>query len=248
MKKKVAILLIILMFMSVITGCWDRIEINDIAIATIAALDKGDNGNLQMTLMISIPKEIQSGGSSSGSSNKKNYILISGEGDTVMDAFEKIQKKTSRNLFLSHLKVLIIGEKLLRTQSTKTKAVVNEKGVEMNIQIKSDSIIFESSSKLDLSQHAAVHYIEKIESDYVKHLLDSSLKRIQLDYGTDILGFGKVVYNENSKLWREKYVKIWDDEFRKIKVNITPIIQIPRIGFDTKPATIPEKEFLKVED
>ncbi|HEX2927762.1 MAG TPA: hypothetical protein VHP38_16130 [Ruminiclostridium sp.] len=69
MKVKIAFLLILSITMTVLSGCWDRVELSDIAIATIAALDKTENNKLQLTFVILIPRQFQqssSGGSGSG--------------------------------------------------------------------------------------------------------------------------------------------------------------------------------------
>lgn len=400
MRKRVSLILIICILMSLVTGCWDRVEISDIAIASIAALDKTDNDKTRLTLVIIIPRQFQQGGASGSPSNKKDYIQISGEGDTVMDAYEAIRKKSSRNLFLSQLKVLVIGEKLaragiadsldffsrqrdsrlskvivftknlnellnadsgldrllsdtikeelafnihknlslrdfldmlteegidpmgvevemvnmtegensdtsekscgitglavfhndklvgwldnkessgiyiligkakdynfsinipeehgggnigllLRTDKSKIKATIKNNKVEFNIILKADSIIYESGSKLDLSDHKSVHYIEKLESNYIKNIAESALSKIRGEYGADIIGLGKKLYNKNPQLWIKKYDKVWKDQFGKTTINIIAEMHIPRLGLDTKSATLHERDFVKVED
>jgi spore germination protein KC len=94
-------------------GCWDRTEINDLAIVTGTALDLAENGDLICTLHIAVPaspeRSIDGGGA-----NKGNYYVITAEGKSGNEIHRKLQKKSSRLLFLSHRSVVFIGERLAR--------------------------------------------------------------------------------------------------------------------------------------
>ena len=68
-------LLIILVLSFLITGCYDRKELDDLAYAIALGIDKGDEKNLDITYQIAIPLKIS--GADSKSRKRKLYKLYS---------------------------------------------------------------------------------------------------------------------------------------------------------------------------
>jgi spore germination protein KC len=92
------------------TGCWDRIEINDIALVMASSIDLDDNGKYVGALQMVIPAR-QIGNTSQ---NAKPYFVESGTGDNIQQMIASEQPKLSRRLFVAHRRVVFIGEKLAR--------------------------------------------------------------------------------------------------------------------------------------
>lgn len=109
------LLLILLVFCCLtLSGCWDRIEINDLAIVSGAAIDLGNKKN-EITLSVQILSPRALSGSQGGSSySTKMAIVRSAQGINIADAMSKLQKKLSRKIFLGHCKVYIFGERLAK--------------------------------------------------------------------------------------------------------------------------------------
>ena len=110
--KKIGILLLIIMNTVLLSGCWDRIEINDIAIVTAVGIDKMDDGDICLSLLIPVPKMLSSVGG--GAEDKTSTILVSERGKGTVDAFRKVQDKLPREIMFSHIRVIVIGERLAR--------------------------------------------------------------------------------------------------------------------------------------
>ncbi|WP_342046833.1 Ger(x)C family spore germination protein [Bacillus sp. OTU530] len=111
--KRIFTLLIVIV--PLLTGCWSRQEVNDVAIVLGVALDKAKNGNLLLTLQIAVPKA--SGGASEAnqaSGTTKSTMMVSAEGASIIEAYRIIQEKISREVFFAHGRVIIVGEKLAR--------------------------------------------------------------------------------------------------------------------------------------
>ncbi|KRF43697.1 Ger(x)C family spore germination protein [Paenibacillus sp. Soil787] len=103
----------ILLIPLVITGCWDRMEINDIGLVMGTGLDLLEDGNIRATLQISVPSpSSQTTGGSSKEGDR--FFLISEVGKSLSDLEQKLQQKMSRTLFFSHRSVILIGESLAR--------------------------------------------------------------------------------------------------------------------------------------
>lgn len=97
-----------------LTGCWDRTEVNDLALILASGIDKGENNNIELSTQIYIPQASQGGqgsGMSSGSSSSQSFVR-SAEGETIADAMARLQEELPRKVFWGQNEVLIIGEEL----------------------------------------------------------------------------------------------------------------------------------------
>ncbi|AFC32877.1 germination protein, GerC family [Paenibacillus mucilaginosus 3016] len=102
-----------------LTGCWNRVEVNDLALIMAAGIDKKDEDGIELTAQIFIPKSggaQQGGGSTSGSGGAQGQTLVrTGRGVTIADAMSKLQEALPRKIFWGHTEVFIIGEQLARS-------------------------------------------------------------------------------------------------------------------------------------
>jgi spore germination protein KC len=98
-----------------LTGCWSRIEINDLAIVSIVALDREEDGALRVSLQIIIPQRISHPGAAGPSGDKPPVVVVSGTGRTMLDTIRKLQLQLPRRVFLAHANVILIGERLAET-------------------------------------------------------------------------------------------------------------------------------------
>lgn len=106
--------LILIVILPLLTGCWSRTEITDIAIVLGIAIDRLENEQIQITLQIAVPKAIGTSESGQGSGATKSTIMISAKGKSIMEAYRIIQEKLPREVFFAHSRVIIVGEELAR--------------------------------------------------------------------------------------------------------------------------------------
>ncbi|QFF99059.1 Ger(x)C family spore germination protein [Psychrobacillus glaciei] len=106
MKKGIFILLILILFLS---GCWDKRELNELAITVGIGLDKIDDEYL-VTAQVAVPSEL----SSKGGAGHSQITIYQGKGTTVYEAIRQLTKSSPRIIYLGHLQMLIIGESLAR--------------------------------------------------------------------------------------------------------------------------------------
>ncbi|MED3994208.1 Ger(x)C family spore germination protein [Peribacillus frigoritolerans] len=115
--KSVLLLLVICGTTPFLSGCWDRIEITDLAIVTAAAIDKNDNDHIELSVQVFIPSSISSGGGQGGSSQGGSGVTTMvryEKGANISDALSKLQSKLPRKIFWGHCKVFVFGEKLAK--------------------------------------------------------------------------------------------------------------------------------------
>ncbi|NBD28020.1 Ger(x)C family spore germination protein [Paenibacillus glycinis] len=110
-------MLLLLLFVPLLSGCWDRVEMNDISFFMASGLDLSEDGRLKTTIQVPIP----AGGGSGGESGKastgtfgKTYYAVSAIGTNIFDAERQIQQKNSRHFFKGQRRVVFIGEALAR--------------------------------------------------------------------------------------------------------------------------------------
>lgn len=119
LNNKILFLLKSFAFFAIIGGvilllasCWDRVETNDLAIITAAGIDNSEDGQVELSFQIFIPKVSGAGtetGGVSGSSGQKTMVM-SHKGKNISDALSKIQAELSREIFWGICKVIIFGE------------------------------------------------------------------------------------------------------------------------------------------
>ncbi|WP_178023269.1 Ger(x)C family spore germination protein [uncultured Paenibacillus sp.] len=95
----------------VLTGCWDRIEVNDVAFVLATSTDM-EQGQVRSTAQIALPSSMGGAGSQGGgggTSGSKTYLMVSQTAPTPYQASKSIQSNLSRILNFSHRRVTIIG-------------------------------------------------------------------------------------------------------------------------------------------
>ncbi|CAI6085558.1 Ger(x)C family spore germination protein [Cohnella sp. JJ-181] len=111
-------LLWVLFIVPLLGGCWDRVEMNDIAFFMATALDRTDKGELKVSIQIPISAGAgggEGGKTSTGGILGKTYYVVSSTGFNIHDAERKTEMKMSRHFFKGHRRVVIIGEKFARS-------------------------------------------------------------------------------------------------------------------------------------
>jgi spore germination protein KC len=105
-----------LSFLSVflLTGCWDRTEINDVAIVVGKAVDLDENGNFMISVQIPIVSLIGGPSGGGGGGNEKKYMIETETGETIREAIGKMQDRLPRQLRFSHRRIIVLGEEYAR--------------------------------------------------------------------------------------------------------------------------------------
>jgi spore germination protein KC len=103
-------MLVLILGLLLETGCWNRRELNDLAIVTALGVDKAERG-YHVSVQVVDPGEVAAGSSGSGSSPVTTYDAT---GDTIIEAVRRMTTVTPRKLYFAHLRMFVIGEALAR--------------------------------------------------------------------------------------------------------------------------------------
>ena len=106
MKNK---LLVIFLLLFLLCGCGNYRELNNMAIVTGVAIDKtGDNYEISV-LIANSPKT-----QTSSKEGEAQTTVYSAKGKTISKAFQNLDYKSPKELYLGHINVVIISEKIGR--------------------------------------------------------------------------------------------------------------------------------------
>lgn len=117
MKHRPFIILFMLLSTVLLSGCWDRAELQDLDIVSAIGIDEGgDDVENRYLVTVQVINEGQIAGApgQGGTSEVSPVMLYSETGSTVAEALRKIAPKAPQELFFPHVQLLVIGEELAR--------------------------------------------------------------------------------------------------------------------------------------
>lgn len=103
--------IVLLASLAVLSGCWDRIEIEERGFVVGTAIDLTDSGAFELTCQYVIPSAMQEKTPEAKSSGN-TYQNITSEGETLFRAARKMANKSSRPPYMEHNKLIIVSERL----------------------------------------------------------------------------------------------------------------------------------------
>jgi len=106
--RLVAILLVLLL-----SGCWDRMEVNDIAFVMGTAVDKEDD-LYRVSVQFALPGKLGNVATRGGGGGQKVWAVDTITGRTLREANQKQQKSLSRQMNFSHRRVFVASEEVSR--------------------------------------------------------------------------------------------------------------------------------------
>jgi len=118
-KRKICILFIIILLSSILSGCYDSVEVDDLAYVIAIGVDKGIMDNLRITLQFALPLNMGTGGEVSGGGgsggeddeNKTVYNLTM-EAPSVLSGINMANNIVSKQINLSHTKLIVFSKEL----------------------------------------------------------------------------------------------------------------------------------------
>lgn len=115
--QKIKILLCSFIVISLLTGCWDRVEIEErgfvVGVAIDQAEDKGNKNQkkLMLTQQIVVPGVLEGSGSNLGGGGEIGdaYLNITAEGNSMFGIIRETAARTSRSPFYEHNALIIVS-------------------------------------------------------------------------------------------------------------------------------------------
>ncbi|MDF2960007.1 MAG: germination protein Ger(X)C family [Paenibacillus sp.] len=112
-RKSILNSIILLVGIAVLSGCWDRKEVDKLGIVIGMGIDKIDGPEpILITAQIVNSSAARREG---GGGNVTPSIILESKGKSVSEAIKNFNKQSPRHLFYSHNKIVVIGEKMARS-------------------------------------------------------------------------------------------------------------------------------------
>lgn len=93
----------------ILAGCWDKRELNELAIATAISIDKSDD-KFHVAAQVVLPTEL----SMNGGTGSSPVTLYEATGESVNEAIRKLTKVSPRFIYLGHLRIVVISEEIAK--------------------------------------------------------------------------------------------------------------------------------------
>lgn len=116
MKKRILSTILCLLLILVLSGCWNRRELDAISVVQAMGIDKLENGQISLTYQILKPSGVK-GSSASGEKGGggKSVWVVTTTGQTVFDAIRNATTQVDRRSYFGHNKVIVIGEEAAKS-------------------------------------------------------------------------------------------------------------------------------------
>ncbi|OPY61111.1 MAG: Spore germination protein B3 precursor [Pelotomaculum sp. PtaU1.Bin065] len=114
LRKLLVCFLLLLMMACVLSGCWSRKELGELAIVLGAGVDRTPDDQVRLTLQLARPSASAGGAVGGTVGTEPPTWTVSGTGKTVLDAQRKLATRISRHIYWAHVIIVVFGEEAAR--------------------------------------------------------------------------------------------------------------------------------------
>lgn len=187
-KRSIFILALCIILLFNVSGCWNRRELNTLAIVMGLGIDKAQEPNrIQLTAQVAKPNELKSTSSGGSNSGGQAFWNIQNSGDTLFSTLRDFTHESNRKLYFPHIQVLVFGRDFAEdgvkeeldffTRDHETRlnirlVISEDKASEvLNIESELDKIPAMNISKLIEAQEANSQTNTNLLNDFIADLI-----------------------------------------------------------------------------
>lgn len=226
----------LLLMVPLLSGCWDRLEIDERAVVLGVSIDEVENeeaaekeedevshvrgslpppkqGMVRVGVQIALPGQIPlgpgEGGGMGGGGPRTTVWVINVVGHSINDAFLNLQQQVSSRLFFGHLRIIVISEAVAKRDMSNINDYFRR-----NSEIRRMAWMMVSKGKAFELMNAAPK-LERIPTLYLMSTLDNAIKMGK--FPKDYIG---QFWSNSSKKGQEgflPYVEIKEQENVEVK-------------------------------
>ncbi len=211
-KRKWLLFFLIVFLTPLLTSCWSKKELTDLALVSALGIDKTKDGKYLLSFQIlnpgTVAGSLQGGG---GGTESPPVTVYKATGDNLTEASRRASGHVSRRLYYAHTNLVVIGEKMAREEGV--EKLIDGLDRDPEFRTTATFVIANGSSAADLVE--TLTPVDKIPSDKINktleitekrwgHNIKSSLKDVMVNLkspgkGTLVSGFKLIGNVENSK-------------------------------------------------
>ncbi|MGO4532268.1 Ger(x)C family spore germination protein [Paenibacillus sp. 2TAF8] len=109
MMKCLRVMLSLIVILPLLSGCWDRQELNQLGIMLGLGVDR-EGDKIKVSAQVVVPREVAKGQGGQGTP----VVQYQATGHTLLEAIQKLTETSPRVIFMAHIRVLIFGEEFAR--------------------------------------------------------------------------------------------------------------------------------------
>lgn len=99
-----------------LSGCWSKKELTDLALVAGLGIEKNEEGKYVGTIQVVNPGNVAEGQQGGGSGQGPPVSVYSATGDNIIEASRELSTKVSRRLYYAHTNLVVIDEQLAREE------------------------------------------------------------------------------------------------------------------------------------
>lgn len=122
---------------------------------------------------------------------------------------------------------------------TKIKPEIQEETIHFDVNINTITALDEIGGTFDFINDENRVRLEKSVGKSMAERMERLVKKMQVDYGADIFGFGTFIREDKPKVWKN-FENKWDEEFQDSSVTVTMNVHIRNSAMLSKPLEIEE--------
>lgn len=165
--------IIIILSLTLISGCWDHRDVTEVSIITAMGIDKTPDGKIKIT--VEIPKPIElvnpTGGAGTGTEAKRSAVLYSSTGDTIFEAIRNTLNTINKKLLWAKLELLIIDENLAKDGIIKEIDLIER---DPEVDVTALMLIAKGTTAEEVLSFESE--VQKIPSIHIKRLIENNRK------------------------------------------------------------------------
>jgi spore germination protein KC len=109
LQSPLCLLICMGVLMMLLTGCWNRRELNKLAVVLVVGIDSA-NGQYEVSVQVAEPSQM----SRNRGSDPSPVSVFSQKSSTIFEAFRKITTKSALKMYLAHIRLVIFDEQTAR--------------------------------------------------------------------------------------------------------------------------------------
>ncbi|MFF2457883.1 Ger(x)C family spore germination protein [Peribacillus simplex] len=115
MNRKRLVLLLMLIGTTFTSGCWDKKELNEMAIVAAVGIDKNKEGKLVATFQTINPSNV-AGALQGGGGTNPPISIYRASGDNILEMDSNASNEISRDMYFAHANLIVIGEEIAKEE------------------------------------------------------------------------------------------------------------------------------------
>jgi spore germination protein KC len=100
-------------FLIFLSGCWNSLELTDLSYVMGIGIDQTEEGQIELTTQMYSPTQTM-GAQGGGATQERTYFSTITKDESVFEAMRDIPLRVGRKAQLSHMRIILIGEKFAR--------------------------------------------------------------------------------------------------------------------------------------